>query len=45
MIYYALLSFFVLEYVRPGAYVPGLDALHLNSLVPLACIIGTLVMK
>jgi putative inorganic carbon (HCO3(-)) transporter len=45
VIYYALLSFFVLEYVRPGAYVPGLDALHLNSLVPLTCIIGTLVMK
>ncbi len=45
MIYYALLSFFVVEYVRPGAYVPGLDALHLNSLVPLTCIIGTLVMK
>jgi putative inorganic carbon (hco3(-)) transporter len=45
VIYYALLSFFVLEYVRPGAYVPGLDALHLNSIVPLTCIIGTIVMK
>jgi hypothetical protein len=45
VIYYALLSFFVLEYVRPGAYVPGLDALHLNAIVPLTCIIGTLVMK
>lgn len=43
MIYYALLSFFVFEYLRPGAYVPGLDALHLNALVPLTCIVGTLV--
>jgi putative inorganic carbon (HCO3(-)) transporter len=44
-IYYALLGFFVLEYVRPGAYIGGLDALHLNALVPLTCILGTLVMK
>ena len=35
----------MLEYVRPGAYVPGLDGLHLNALVPLIGIIGTLVMK
>jgi putative inorganic carbon (hco3(-)) transporter len=45
VIYYALLLFFVFEYVRPGAYVPGLKALHLNSLVPLTCIIGTMVGK
>jgi putative inorganic carbon (HCO3(-)) transporter len=45
VIYYALLLFFVFEYVRPGAYIPGLDGLHLNALVPLTCIIGTLVMK
>ena len=45
VIYWALLGFFVLEYVRPGAYVPGLDALHLNSLVPLIGIIGTLALK
>ena len=45
MIYYVLLLFFVFEYVRPGAYVGGLDALHLNSIVPLTCIIGTIVMK
>ena len=45
MTYAALLGFFVMEYVRPGAYVPGLDALHLNALVPLICIIGTLVRK
>jgi putative inorganic carbon (hco3(-)) transporter len=34
-IYYGLLLFFVLEYVRPGVFVPGLDALRLNSIVPL----------
>ena len=45
MIYYGLLAFFVLEYVRPGAYIPGFDALHLYSLVPLVCIIGTFVKK
>ncbi len=42
MTYYALLLFFVFEYLRPGAYVPGLDGLHLNALVPLTCIIGTM---
>lgn len=41
MIYYAFLLFFFLDYVRPGSYVPGLDALHLNSLVPLTVILGT----
>ena len=45
MIYYALLSFFVFEYLRPGAYIPGLDALRLNGLIPLACIIGTIAGK
>ena len=45
VVYYALLGFFVLEYVRPGAYVPGFDALHLNSLVPLIGIVGTLLLK
>ena len=45
MIYYATLLFFVFEYIRPGAYVPGLDALHLNAIVPLTCILGTLLAK
>ena len=45
MIYYVLLLFFVFEYLRPGAYVPGLDVLHLNGLIPLTCIIGTAVAK
>jgi probable O-glycosylation ligase (exosortase A-associated) len=43
--YYVLLLFFVFEYLRPGAYVPGLDGLHLNALIPLTCIIGTVVAK
>jgi putative inorganic carbon (HCO3(-)) transporter len=41
MMYYGLLLFFVLEYARPGAYVPGIDAVRLNSLVPLMLILGT----
>lgn len=45
MIYYALLLFFVLEYVRPGSYVPALNLLRLNSLVPVAVILGTIVSK
>ena len=42
MIYYAFLLFFVLEYVRPGNYIPGLDILHLNSLIPLTVVAGTM---
>ena len=38
MIYRGLLLFFVLEYVRPTAYIPGLDFLHLNAIVPLAVV-------
>lgn len=34
MIYYGLLAFFALEYIRPGSYLPALNALHLNTLVP-----------
>ena len=41
MTYYALLLFFIVEYVRPGNYVPGVDALKLNLLVPMAAILGT----
>jgi putative inorganic carbon (hco3(-)) transporter len=43
MIYYGILLFFVLEYVRPSSYVPALNALHLNSLVPLAVFAGSLI--
>lgn len=42
MVYYGLLLFLILEYIRPGSYVPGLNALHLNSIVPLAVLVGSL---
>ena len=42
MSYYALLLFFVFDYLRPGSYIPGLDLLRLNALVPLTAIAGTL---
>lgn len=42
MVYYGLLLFFFLEYIRPGSYVPALNALHLNSLVPLSVLIGSM---
>jgi putative inorganic carbon (HCO3(-)) transporter len=45
MTYYALLLFFLVEYVRPGNFVPGVDALKLNLLVPVSAIIGTFVRK
>lgn len=45
MIYYAFLLFFVLDYVRPGSYVPALDILRLNALVPLSVVMGTLFAK
>ena len=45
MVYYGLLLYFVLEYVRPGSYVPALDVLHLNSIVPLTVVLGALVGK
>ena len=45
MTYYLLLLFFVFDYIRPGTYIPGLDALHFNSVVPVLAIIGTLAIK
>jgi probable O-glycosylation ligase (exosortase A-associated) len=45
VIYYGLLLFFVLDYVRPGSYVPGLTALRLNSIVPLANFAGTILSR
>lgn len=45
MVYYGLLLFFVLEYVRPSSYVPALNAFHLNSLVPLTVLLGSLFTK
>lgn len=34
MAYYGLLLFFILEYIRPGTYLPIIDVLHLNTIVP-----------
>jgi putative inorganic carbon (hco3(-)) transporter len=45
MVYYGLLLFFVLEYVRPSNYLPALNPLHLNSLVPLAVFCGSVFTK
>lgn len=42
MIYAGLLTFFLLEYVRPTSYVPALLALHLNSIVPLSTFFGSI---
>src|SRR3990170_3501574 len=35
-VYYGLLLFFVLEYVRPAAHIPALTELRLNTLVAVA---------
>lgn len=43
MIYYGLLLFFVFEYVRVGNFVPGVNALHLNSILPLSVFVGSVV--
>jgi putative inorganic carbon (HCO3(-)) transporter len=43
MIYYGFLLFIVLEYVRPATFVPGLNSLHLNSVVPIAVIVGSFI--
>lgn len=43
MTYTLLLLFFILEYVRPTSYIPGLLALHLNSIVPLSAFAGSLI--
>jgi putative inorganic carbon (HCO3(-)) transporter len=43
MIYYGLLLFFIVEYIRPGTIVPGLNALRLNTLVPLGVVVGTMI--
>jgi probable O-glycosylation ligase (exosortase A-associated) len=42
MAYTSLLLFFVLEYIRPGSYFPGLLPLHLNLIVPVVAVIAAL---
>ncbi|MCC7181508.1 MAG: O-antigen ligase family protein [Acidobacteria bacterium] len=43
MIHYAILLMLVVDYVRPGSYVPQLSLLH--SIVPLGTVVGGLVFK
>lgn len=45
MTYIALLLFFVVEYVRPGNFIPGFDAAKLNLLIPVSAILGTIFRK
>jgi putative inorganic carbon (hco3(-)) transporter len=45
LIYYGLLLFFVFEYVRIGNFVPGANALHLNSLLPLGVFVASVFAK
>ena len=41
MIYYLVLAFFVVEYMRPGNMLPPLNALRLNTVVPLCMLVAT----
>lgn len=43
--FFGLLLFFVLDYIRPTSFVPALQVLHLNSLVPLAVVLLTLIRR
>ncbi|MEO5821014.1 MAG: O-antigen ligase family protein [Vicinamibacteraceae bacterium] len=45
MIYYGLLLFFILEYVRPGTYFSPINILRLNTIVPLVVVLGSLFTK
>jgi probable O-glycosylation ligase (exosortase A-associated) len=45
MTYVGLLLFFFFEYVRPTSYVPALAVLRLNTLIPAAVLLGTIVTK
>lgn len=44
-IYVGILLFFALEYLRPGSYVPALNVLHLNLLVPLGVVLASVLGK
>ena len=43
MIFYGLLAFFFLEYIRPGMFIPAINATRINSLVPIGIFLGTLI--
>jgi len=38
-LYWWLLLALAFEYARPGSWIPGIDALHLNSLIPLSLLV------
>lgn len=42
MAYYCLLLFFVLEYIRPTSYIPGLLPFHLNLIVPVVAVVAAM---
>lgn len=45
MLYLGFLFSIFLDYVRPGYYLPIIEALHLNSLVPLSVLVATVFLK
>jgi probable O-glycosylation ligase (exosortase A-associated) len=45
MMYYGLLLFFFVEYIRPGSFLPGFDVLHLNAVLPLTVVAGTFIKR
>lgn len=45
MLYYGVLLFFFVEYIRPGMYVPAFDVLHLNAVLPLTVVGGTMLSR
>src|SRR5688572_22460809 len=40
-LYWWLILVVVFEYARPGAWVPGIEAVRLNTLIPMALLITT----
>lgn len=45
IVFTLLLTFFFLDYIRPTSFFPGLEILHLNSLVPLLMVIGSFALR
>ena len=45
IVFALLLAFFFLDYIRPTSYLPGLAVLHLNSLVPIGMVLGTIALR
>jgi probable O-glycosylation ligase (exosortase A-associated) len=42
MLYFGLLASFVLEYLRPGTYLPFITVLHVNTIVPVSIFVFSL---